>query len=320
MAFNIEKNDRVLVAGGNGLIGSACIKALKEKGYSNLLAPTHKNLNFCDLNAVQSYFSENDVAIVIQAAGVVGGILENQKYPATFLATNLLINLNTALASEQSKCKRVVFLGSSCMYPKHCTQPMRVENLLTGKPEPTSLAYAISKIASLELGFAFNKQSKTERYLCLIPNSVFGPNDNFDSESGHVLSSLISRFQKAKEINEDTITLWGTGKPMREFIFSEDLADAIVFLLERGFTSSDKPVNVGSGLEISIAALANLIKSEVDFKGEICWDRSKSDGSPRKLLDNSVLQNLGWAPETDIKFGIKSSYDWYLTNRSRSAA
>ena len=206
------------------------------------------------------------------------------------------------------------------MYPKNCEQPMHVDDLFTGKLEPTSLSYATSKIASLELGFAFNKQSNTDRFLCLIPNSVFGPYDNFDSESGHVLSSLISRFHRAREIQEDTITLWGTGEPLREFIFSEDLADAIVFLLEQGITSPDTPINIGSGYEISISALANLIKSEVGFTGDITWDNSKPNGSLRKLLDTSVLQNLGWSAKTNIKSGIKSSYEWYLTNGSRIAA
>ena len=204
--------------------------------------------------------------------------------------------------------------------PKHCDQPMNVDDLCKGKLEPTSRAYATSKIASLELGFALNKQSNTDRFLCLIPNSVFGPHDNFDPDSGHVVSSLISRFHRAKETKKDNITLWGTGEPMREFIFSEDVADAILFLLEHGITASDKPINVGSGHEISISALADLIKAEVRFTGEIIWDNSKPNGSLRKLLDNSVLKDHGWSAKTDIKFGLKTSYSWYLKNRSRIAA
>jgi GDP-L-fucose synthase len=320
MACKIEKTDTILVAGGSGMIGRACIRTLNQKGYSKILVPTHETLDFCNSNAVQNYFSDNKIDIVIQAAGKVGGILENQKYPAAFLVTNLLINLNTALAAEQHKCKRVIFLGSSCMYPKHCPQPMRVDDLFTGKLEATSLAYATSKLTSVELGLAFNRQSNTNRFLCLIPNSVFGPGDNFDPESGHVLSSLICRFHRAKENKENTITLWGTGEPKREFIFSEDLADAILFLLEQGFTAPDTPINVGSGFELSIAALADLIKSEIEFKGKIRWDADKPNGSLRKLLDNSVLLNLGWSPKTDIKLGIKSSYEWYVKNRSRLAA
>ena len=320
MACKIKKEDRILIGGGSGLIGTACQKVLHKRGYSNLLVPTQETLNFCDHNAVLRYFENNQIDVVIQAAGKVGGILENQRNPATFLVNNLLINLNTATAAERHECKRVIFLGSSCMYPKNCDQPMHVDDLFTGKLEPTSLSYATSKIASLELGFAFNKQSNTDRFLCLIPNSVFGPFDNFDAESGHVLSSLISRFHRAREIQEDTITLWGTGEPLREFIFSEDLADAIVFLLEQGITAPDTPINIGSGYEISISALANLIKSEVGFTGDILWDNSKPNGSLRKLLDTSVLQNLGWSAKTNIKSGIKFSYEWYLTNGSRVAA
>ena len=320
MACKIKKKDRILIVGGSGLIGSACVKVLSQKGYSNLLVPKRVNVDFCNQSAVQRYFSDNKIDIVIQAAGKVGGILENQRSPATFLVTNLLMNLNTAIAAEQHECKRVIFFGSSCMYPKHCDQPMNVDDLFKGKLEPTSRAYATSKIASLELGFALNKQSNTDRFLCLIPNSVFGPYDNFDPDSGHVLASLISRFHRAKETKKDTITLWGTGEPLREFIFSEDVADAILFLLEHGITASDKPINVGSGHEISISALADLIKSEVEFKGKIRWDADKPNGSLRKLLDNSVLLNLGWSPKTDIKLGIKSSYEWYVKNRSRLAA
>ena len=204
MACEIKKEDRILIVGGSGLIGTACQKVLNDRGYSNLLVPKRETVDFCDQSAVQRYFADNQVDIVIQAAGKVGGILENQRIPATFLVTNLLMNLNTAITAEQHECKRVVLLGSSCMYPKHCDQPMRVDNLFTGKLEPTSCAYATSKIASLELGFALNKQSNTDRYLCLIPNSVFGPRDNYDPESGHVLSSFISRFHRAKETNQRT--------------------------------------------------------------------------------------------------------------------
>lgn len=320
MACEIKKEDRILIVGGNGMIGAACLRVLHKKGYSNLLVPKHETLDFCDYNAVLRYFENNEVDVVIQAAGKVGGILENQRNPATFLVTNLLINLNTAIAAERYQCKRVIFLGSSCMYPKECNQPMNVDDLFTGKLEPTSQAYATSKIASLELGFAYNKQSNTDRYLCLIPNSVYGPHDNFDPESGHVLSSLITRFHRARENKEGIITLWGTGEPLREFIYSEDVADAIVFMLEQGITSPNKPINVGNGCEISISALANLIKSEIGFTGDIIWDNTKPNGSLRKILDTSMLQSLGWSAKTNIKSGIKSSYEWYLTNGSRIAA
>ncbi len=320
MACEIKKEDRILIVGGSGMIGTACLKVLRKKGYSNLLVPTHETVDFCDNYATRRYFEDNVVDVVIQAAGKVGGILENQKNPATFLVTNLLINLNTAIAAERHQCKRVIFLGSSCMYPKECDQPMHIDDLFRGKLEPTSLAYATSKIASLELGFAFNKQSNTDRYLCLIPNSVFGPYDNFDPMSGHVLSSLITRFHRARENQEGIITLWGTGEPLREFIYSEDVADAIVFMLEQGITSPNKPINVGSGCEISISALANLIKSEIGFTGDIIWDNTKPNGSMRKILDTSLLQSLGWSAKTNIKSGIKSSYEWYVTNGSRIAA
>lgn len=304
----------ILVAGSTGLIGRAILKRLTQKGYNNLYTPSRQELDLCDKQAVQDYFSQHTLEIVILAAGKVGGIHENASKPATFLTENLLINLNVLSAAQENKCARVINFGSSCMYPKKCKQPMTVEDLYTGKLEPTSIAYASAKLASFQLCLSFNQQFGTDRFLTVIPNSAYGPGDNFNPESGHVLSALISRFHHAIESKLDSITLWGSGQARREFIFSEDIADAVIFLLENNIVSPNRPINIGFGEDISIKELATIIKTKLGYSGSIEWDKNKPEGSLQKLLDNSVLANLGWVPKTNLETGICATYDWYLNN------
>ncbi len=304
----------MFLAGSTGLIGRACEKVLLEKGYKNLLTPSSKELDLTDPVQVKSFFSSNEIDIVILAAGKVGGIIENKNNPVGFLTTNLPIQLNIFSSAIENNCQKIVFLGSSCMYPKECNQPMVEDDLFTGKMEPTSMAYAVSKIAGLQLGFSYNQQFSSDKFLCLIPNSAYGPWDNFNYESGHVLSALINRFHQAKIKNLGTVDLWGSGSPKREFIYSEDIAGAIIFLLEKGINTRDKPINIGSGSDYSILELAEMIKITTSFKGTINWNTSMPDGSPRKLLDSSTIESFGWRPKTDLRSGLKNTYQWFLEN------
>jgi len=312
---SMEKQSTILIAGGTGLIGQACVRAFRKKGYDTILAPSRQELDLTDSKSVTAYFANNKIDVVVLAAGKVGGILENKNNPVDFLNTNLLIQLNVSAAAQHSDCQKVVLFGSSCMYPKECRQPMHESDLFTGKMEPTSMAYAVSKIAGLQLGFSYNQQFGSDKFLCIIPNSAYGPGDNFNPESGHVLSALLHRFHQAKRNADDHVTLWGSGTPRREFVYSDDIADAIIFLLENGVSTVDEPINIGTGIDFSIKELAQTIKTEIGYKGEILWDKSKPDGAPRKLLDSSTLQKLGWRAKTELKYGIEKTYDWYLENK-----
>ena len=314
--MNLES--RILIAGASGLIGRACVKSFSSSGYKNLLTPNRSELDLQDQSAVYNYFVNQKIDVVVVAAGKVGGILENQEKPVELLTKNLIIPLNICAAAQKYNCERAVLLGSSCMYPKICDQPMPVSSLFTGKMESTSLPYSLAKHTSLQLGLSYNKQFMTDRFLCVIPNSAYGPGDNFDPKSGHVLSSLINRFHEAKMNNDKIITLWGSGTPRREFIFSEDIADAILFLLERGITTNDQPINIGSGSDCSISELADVISTEVDYHGTVIWDVTKPDGAPQKMLDTAPLSSLGWRPSVDLRSGIRCSYSWFLSNKSSS--
>ncbi|MDC0492712.1 GDP-L-fucose synthase [Alphaproteobacteria bacterium] len=311
----MDRNSTIFIAGGAGLIGQACVRQFQQRGYASILAPSRQELDLADTKAVGAYFQQNNIDIVVLAAGKVGGILENKNNPVDFLNVNLPIQMNVCEAAQHSDCQKVVLFGSSCIYPKHCSQPMKAEDLFTGKLEPTSMAYALSKIVGLQHGFSCNHQFGTDKFLGIIPNSAYGPGDNFNPESGHVLSALIHRFHQAKASGADRVILWGSGSPRREFLFSDDIADAIIFLLEQGVSTPDLPINIGSGLDYSIKELAETIQAEIDFKGEIDWDHTKPDGAPRKLLDSSALQSLGWQAATTLKNGIEKTYRWYLDNR-----
>jgi len=307
-------SQKVLVAGASGLIGQAVVKGFVEAGCVNLLTPSHRDLDLEDLAQVKSFFAAHRPDVVILAAGKVGGILENKSKPIEFLTRNLAMQMHVCAAADMTGAKRVVLFGSSCMYPKECQQPMREDMLGTGKLEPTSLSYATAKIAGLQLGFSYNQQFDIDRFLCVIPNSAYGPGDNFDPQSGHVLSSLIHRFHVAKEESARQIALWGTGTPKREFVFSADIADALIFLLTNDVKTRDMPINIGAGYDISIADLARQIAAVVGYDGKILWQTDKPDGTLRKLLDSERLLSMGWKPKTKLQAGLEKTYDWYLKN------
>lgn len=312
----MKPDDLIYVAGHTGLIGSALVRKLRAQNHSNLLLATHPELELTDPVAVNRFFDEHKPAYVILAAGRVGGIVENQTFPADFLNTNLAIQLNVLGAAHRNEVNRLILLGSSCMYPRECPQPMPEEFLLTGKPEPTSMAYAISKLAGVQLCMAYNQQFGEQRFIPVIPNSAYGPNDNFDPKSGHVLSVLIRRFHEAKLSGSESITLWGSGTPRREFVHADDIAGACLQLLSAEGVLPQLPLNIGVGTDYSIRELAEAIAGVVGYKGMIQWDTSKPDGAPRKLLDSSRMRELGWSASTNFADGLKNTYEWYLANAS----
>jgi GDP-L-fucose synthase len=313
----MKTNNSVYVAGHRGLIGSALVRRLRAAGYENLLLRDHADLELTDALAVDSFFHEYQPEYVLLAAGRVGGIVENQTYPADFINVNLAIQLNVLRAAQRIGVKKLILFGSSCMYPRECPQPMPEEFLLSGKPEPTSLAYAISKLAGLQMCLAYNKQYGEQRFIPVIPNSAYGPNDNFDPKVGHVLSVLIGRFHEAKTTGADSITLWGSGNPRREFIHADDIADACLWLLSNDVSALELPVNIGVGQDYSIRELAESIARVIGYSGKIEWDTTKPDGTPRKLLDSARMHALGWKAAVNFEEGLKNTYDWYLANAQK---
>jgi len=314
MVYKMSTNSSVFVAGATGLIGQACVKNLKLRGYQNIFMPCRSELDLFNADAVFKYFSSKNIDVTILAAGQVGGILKNQKTPVPLISENLKITLNVTQAAHEFGCKRIVLFGSSCMYPKYCQQPMAVEKLFSGPMEETSLAYSTSKLTSMQLGLAFNQQFGEQKFITVIPNSSYGPGDDFCPSTGHVLSSLIAKFFDAHQNNLDEIKLWGSGKPRREFIFSEDVADAVIFLLEKGIYISDPAINIGTGIDHSISELAETIKRLVGYNGKIVWDAEKPDGTQKKLLDSTTLNNYGWSSKIDLEAGIKITLDWFIKN------
>jgi GDP-L-fucose synthase len=310
----MNKVAKIFVAGHTGLIGSALVRRLKGIGFDNLLLAKHADLELTDALAVDRFFDAHSPEYVILAAGRVGGIVENQTYPADFMNANLAIQLNVLKAAHRSGVRKLILFASSCMYPRQCPQPMPETALLSGHPEPTSLAYAISKLAGLQMCLAYNHQYGEQRFIPVIPNSAFGPNDNFDPKSGHVLSALIRRFHEARETGAQRLTLWGSGTPRREFIHTNDIADACIALLSGDTSTLALPLNLGTGRDISIRELAEAIARVVCYTGAIEWDTSKPDGAPRKLLDSSRLSRFGWEPAVDFEEGLKGTYQWYLDN------
>ena len=308
----MQRDSRIFVAGHRGLIGSAVVRRLCAGGHGELLLRDHSALELADAAAVDRFFDECRPEYVILAAGKVGGIVENQKYPADFIRINLAIQLNVLQAAHRTGVRRLIVFGSSCMYPRECPQPMPESFLLSGKPEPTSLAYAISKLAGVQMCLGYNQQFGEKKFIPVIPNSVYGPNDNFDPASGHVLSALIRRFHEAKQNHDRVVVLWGTGSPRREFIHADDIAEACYHLLSNDVSALDLPVNIGVGTDYSIRDLAETIAEVVGYTGRIEWDTSKQDGAPRKLLDSSRILGLGWKPKTDFVSGLHSTYLWYL--------
>lgn len=307
-------DSRIYIAGHTGLLGSAILKRLKLEGYRHIITRTHDKLDLTDKKSVDNFFKEEQPEYVFLCAGLTGGIIANKTYPAIFLHTNIAIQDNVFEASHNYNVKHLIFYGSSCVYPKNCPQPIREEYLMTGEIEETSDAYAIAKIAGIIACKSYNNQSKTNRFIVLVPNSMYGPNDNFDLENAHVLSALIRRFYEAKCDGKNKIILWGSGNPKREFIFSEDVADASIFAMKNAEKLQNTHYNLGSEVDYSIKELSEIVMKIVGFEGEIGWDRTKPDGVPRKLLDSSKFLNLGWKSSTTIKQGLRITYEWYLKN------
>ncbi len=321
----ISSKDTFFVAGHNGLAGSAICRSLRKKGYSNIITKTRQELDLLNKNFVDNFFSKVKPEVVILAAAKVGGILANSKYPADFLIENLTIQNNIIDACLKNKVKRLLFLGSSCIYPKFADQPIKEESLLSGFLENTNEAYAIAKIAGIKLCESFRKQYKLDS-ICLMPTNLYGPKDNFHVNNSHVMASLIRKFCEAKKLNYKKVECWGTGSPKREFLHVDDLGDACVFALEKwspSFLNAPKDknnmilnyLNVGTGEEITIKELSGLIAELVGFKGEVIWDKSKPDGTPRKVMDSSRFMNLGWKPNIRMRQGIKKTIEYYLTEK-----
>lgn len=312
----MEKGSRIYVAGHRGLVGSAIVRALKHQGYENLLLRTHAELDLTDAPAVQAFFVEQQPEYVFLAAAKVGGILANDTYPADFIRENLEIQTSVIDASYQAGVKRLLFLGSSCIYPKLASQPIKEEYLLTGPLEPTNRPYALAKIAGIEMCWSYNRQYGT-RYLAAMPANLYGPDDNFDLQSSHVLPALMRKIVEAKHLGEKQLTVWGTGKPRREFLYSEDLADACLHLLnlpEQTFdsliNSGQAPlINIGTGEDLTIRELAETLARILEFDGELTFDTSRQDGTPQKLLDVSRIHRLGWRAKVSLEDGIRRTYE-----------
>lgn len=308
----MERTAPIYVAGHTGLIGSAMVRALRAAGFDNLLLASHAELELTDPAAVDRFFAHAAPRYVVLAAGRVGGIVDNTTYPADFMRTNLAIQLNVLGAAHRARVSKLILFASSCMYPRECAQPMSEAALLSGAPEPTSMAYAVSKLAGLQLCLAYNQQYGQQRFIPVIPNSTYGPNDNFDPRSGHVLSALIRRFHDARLAGAACVTLWGTGTPRREFVHCDDVAAACLMLLADDAAHAALPLNIGTGTDISIRELAHKVARVAAYEGDIAWDSGKPDGAPRKLLDSSRIRALGWRPRVELDEGLASTYRWYV--------
>lgn len=312
----MDKHANIYVAGHRGLVGSAIVRNLRTKGYDNLLLRTHAELDLADQKATEAFFAAEKPEYVFLAAAKVGGILANNSYPAEFIHENLAIQTNVIDAAYRNGVKRLLFLGSSCIYPRDCPQPISEEYLLTGPLEPTNRPYALAKIAGIEMCWSYNRQYGT-RFLSVMPTNLYGPGDNYDLNGSHVIPALIRKFHDAKTRGDMQVDVWGSGKPLREFLYSEDMADACVFLMEMDEPAFDRIldahrygplVNIGSGIEVSIAELATIVSRVVGYRGFIVYDSTKPDGTPRKLLDTARLQQLGWRPKTDLESGLALAY------------
>jgi len=316
----MDKHAKIFVAGHRGMVGSAIIRRLQVAGFSNLLLRTSNQLDLRDQAAVTALFRDEKPEYVFLAAAKVGGIMANSTYPAEFIYDNLMIQTNIIHNAWLTDVKRLLFLGSTCIYPKNAPQPIKEEHLLTNTLEPTNDAYAVAKIAGIYQCRSYNRQYGS-RYLAAMPNNLYGINDNFDLEKSHVLPALIRKFHEAKVLRAETVTVWGSGAPLREFLHVDDLADACLFLMSLDDTRYgvllDDPVapaliNVGSGQEVSIRDLALLVKEVVGFQGELVFDTGKPDGTPRKLADASRIHNLGWRHRIGLQEGVTATYGWYL--------
>lgn len=312
----MQKTDKIFVAGHRGLVGSAIKRELEARGYFNILTRTHNELDLTKSHAVKLFFEEEKPDYVILSAAKVGGIYGNNTYPVEFFTENMKIQLNVIENSFKNNVRKLLFLGSSCIYPKNAPQPMKEEYLLSSELEKTNEMYALAKISGLKLCDAYNREYGTD-YISVMPCNLYGLNDNYDRENAHVLPMLVRRFHEAKEAGLKEVTVWGTGTPLREFMYAGDLAQAVVFLMEnKSAKEIGDFINIGTGKEVTILELANMIKEIVDFEGNIVFDKSKPDGTMRKLMDVSRINNLGWQAKTSLKDGIKIVYNDFLENKN----
>ena len=308
----IAKDAKIYIAGHRGMVGSACWRALRAAGYTNLIGRTSKELDLRDQNAVEDFIKTEKPVAIIDAAAKVGGILANDNYPYEFLLDNMLIQNNLIRSAHENDIEKFIFLGSSCIYPKMANQPIKEEYLLTGPLEPTNEWYAIAKISGVKLIEALRKQYARD-YVALMPTNLYGPNDNFDLKTSHVLPAMIRKFHEAKENNHSKVTLWGSGSPLREFLHVDDLGQAVLFALEHKL--DEKLYNVGSGSDLSIKALAKMIQKIIGHSGEIIWDLNKPNGTSKKLMDASKLNKYGWKNKINLKDGIIDTYNWFIENK-----
>jgi len=314
----MDLNDKIYIAGHRGLVGSAIVRQLESRGFTNLLMRTHKELDLTNQAQVQDFFKKEQPDYVILAAAKVGGIHANNTYPADFIYQNMMIEANVINSAYENKVKRLLFLGSTCIYPKAVEQPMREDALLTGILEPTNEPYALAKIAGIKLCESYNRQYGTD-FRSVMPTNLYGVNDNFHPENSHVIPALMRRFHEAKVNGDIEVVVWGTGNAKREFLYVDDMAQASLFVLEldeQTYQANTKPmlshINVGTGKDVTIREMAETMKQVVGFKGKLTLDTSKPDGAPRKLIDVSRLSNMGWEYSVDLKDGLMKTYKWYL--------
>ena len=304
--------DKVYVAGHTGMVGSAIVRALKKQGFNNIITKTHKELDLTNQALVKAFFSKEKPDYVFIAAAKVGGIQENREHPADLLYINMMINANIIQSAYEFGVKKLLVLGSSCIYPRNARQPMCEDEFLSGKPEPTNEGYAIGKIVALELCKLYKKQYNAPFISCM-PTNIYGENDNFDLHASHVIPAMIRKFYEAKINNQKEVVLWGTGSPLREFLYVDDLAEACLLLMDK--YEDEEHINIGTGEEVSIRELANIIKDIVGYNGNIIYDTTKPDGNPRKLLDSKKIHELGWKHKISLKEGIEKSYNWFINSR-----
>ena len=311
--MKVTSSSKIYIAGHRGMVGSACWRALEKLGYTNLIGRTSKQLDLRNQSQVYDFLNTTKPDVVIDAAAKVGGILANNDYPYQFLMENMQIQNNLISASHELNVSKFIFLGSSCIYPKLAPQPLKEEYLLTDSLEPTNEWYAIAKISGVKLCQAIRKQFNKD-FVSLMPTNLYGPNDNFDLETSHVLPAMIRKFHEAKENNHAEVNLWGSGTPMREFLHVDDLANAVIFALENELP--EHLYNVGTSSDVTIKELAETIQMQVGHKGQINWDKSKPDGTPRKLMDSSKMNQLGWHANYNLEQGIANTYSWFIENQS----
>ena len=314
------KNSKIYIAGATGMVGGAVKRRLTAKGYTNLISRTSAELNLIEQSAVREFFAAEKPEIVLLCAGKVGGILANDTFRAEFIYNNLLIEANVIDAARRENARKLIFLGSSCIYPKFAAQPIIEEELLAGKLESTNEPYALAKIAGIKLCESYHRQYGCDFYSAM-PTNLYGAHDNFDLQTSHVIPALLRRFHEARTSDAPRVDLWGTGAPRREFLYVEDLADAIVFLMENVsaeavYAQNISQINIGTGADITIGELAGMISNLVGYRGEIAFDAAKPDGTPRKLLDVSRINRLGWTHSTALEDGLRRTYEWFCANRN----